>query len=219
MTPTTGTFTPSLVADVAAALGVHEDVNIEQLRIGMEVELEHGHRHPLTNVTDDDPLLTAKIALAHLRRLPDYYLRLAVMETDEGRELVVRDVMTREPLTVAPDQPLATADRLLREHRVSGLPVVERDGHLAGVLSRTDLMALASDDAVGAWHGRAVGTAMTAPAITVAPDATLTEAAARMEEHRVHRLVVVELDDGRPIGVLSTTDLVRAVAGHALGET
>lgn len=125
---------------------------------------------------------------------------------------VVRDVMTHAPVTVSTDQPLATADRLIREHGVSGLPVVERDGRLAGVVSRTDLLELAGNDPVGAWHGRAVRTAMTAPPITIPPDATLPEAAARMEEHHVHRLVVVDGEDGRPIGIVSTTDLVRAMA-------
>jgi hypothetical protein len=48
----------------------------------MDVELEHGRRDPQTNVTNDDPLTTGKIALAHLRELPDYYTRLAAMEGD-----------------------------------------------------------------------------------------------------------------------------------------
>jgi len=54
--------------------------------MGLEVELEHGTRDPETNVTGDDPILTGKIALAHLREFPDYYTRLAVMEAEaEGR--------------------------------------------------------------------------------------------------------------------------------------
>lgn len=57
--------------------------DLEQFRAGMDVELEHGTRDPDTDVTGDDPLLTGKIALAHLRELPDYYTRLARME-DEG---------------------------------------------------------------------------------------------------------------------------------------
>ena len=51
--------------------------DVEQLRDGMDVELEHGRRSPATNVTDDDPLKTAKIALAHLNEVADYYTRLA----------------------------------------------------------------------------------------------------------------------------------------------
>jgi hypothetical protein len=52
----------------------------------MEVELEHGLRDSLTNVTDDDPIVTGKIALAHLNEFPDYYVRLERMEQEAKRE-------------------------------------------------------------------------------------------------------------------------------------
>jgi hypothetical protein len=58
------------------------DFDAEELRRGMDVELEHGRRDPQTDVTDDDPLVTAKIAWAHLKELPDYYDRLQRMEAD-----------------------------------------------------------------------------------------------------------------------------------------
>ena len=54
--------------------------DVEQFRTGFGVELEHGTVDPRTNVTDDDPLVTGKIALAHLTEIPDYYTRLAKME-------------------------------------------------------------------------------------------------------------------------------------------
>jgi len=57
---------------------------VEQFRMGLEVELEHGTIDPQTNVTNDDPLLTGKIALAHLNEFPDYYTRLAKMEKEAG---------------------------------------------------------------------------------------------------------------------------------------
>ena len=56
--------------------------DVEQLRKGMEVELEHGLQDALTNVTDDDPIVTAKIALAHLNEFADYYTRLERMEEE-----------------------------------------------------------------------------------------------------------------------------------------
>lgn len=59
-------------------------IDLEEFRRGMEVELEHGRRDPATDVTGDDLLLTGKIALAHLKELPDYYTRLAKME-EEGK--------------------------------------------------------------------------------------------------------------------------------------
>jgi len=57
-------------------------VDLEQFRIGLEVELEHGTRDPETNVTNDDEILTGKIALAHLREFPDYYTRLEELEEE-----------------------------------------------------------------------------------------------------------------------------------------
>jgi hypothetical protein len=56
--------------------------DVEQFRIGMNVELEHGLHDSLTNVSDDDPHITAKIALAHLNEFPDYYTRLEQMEEE-----------------------------------------------------------------------------------------------------------------------------------------
>lgn len=68
---------------VGEKLGVKWDMfNIEQFQMGMNVELEHGLRDVLTNVTDNDPLMTGKIALAHLNEFPDYYTRLEKMEKE-----------------------------------------------------------------------------------------------------------------------------------------
>ena len=60
--------------------------DVEQFRMGMDVELEHGLRDLLTNVTDGDPVVTGKIALAHLNEFPDYYTRLERMEEEAKRE-------------------------------------------------------------------------------------------------------------------------------------
>ena len=71
---------------IGAQLGIDwTAVDLEQFRRGLEVELEHGARDPETNVTNDDPYLTAKIAWAHLREIPDYYTRLDAMEAAAGR--------------------------------------------------------------------------------------------------------------------------------------
>ena len=60
--------------------------NVEQYRMGLDVELEHGLVDPRTNVTNDDPIMTGKIALAHLNEFPDYYTRLDKMEKEaEGK--------------------------------------------------------------------------------------------------------------------------------------
>jgi hypothetical protein len=59
--------------------------DVEQFRMGMDVELEHGTVNPHTNVTNDDPLLTGKIALAHLNEFSDYYTRLEKMEEEADK--------------------------------------------------------------------------------------------------------------------------------------
>lgn len=72
---------------IAEKLGLNfarESFDLEQFRMGLDVELEHGRRDPATNVTDDDPTRTGKIALAHLRELPYYYTRLAEIEAKGG---------------------------------------------------------------------------------------------------------------------------------------
>jgi hypothetical protein len=81
------TFTTEEARRVAEELGIDWNsapFDVEQFRMGMDVELEHGRSNPATNVTDDDPLVTGKIALAHLNELSDYYTRLAGMEADES---------------------------------------------------------------------------------------------------------------------------------------
>jgi len=60
--------------------------DVDQFRRGMDVELEHGLHDLVTNVTDDDPLVTGKIALAHLHEFPDYYIRLEQMEEQARRD-------------------------------------------------------------------------------------------------------------------------------------
>ncbi len=68
---------------VGAALGIDwVEVDLEQFRRGLEVEFEHGARDPVTNITNDDTMLTGKIAWAHLREFPDYYSRLDRLEAE-----------------------------------------------------------------------------------------------------------------------------------------
>ena len=71
----------------AKSIGEHLDIDwskydVEQFRMGLDVELEHGLVNMHTNVTDNDPMLTGKIALAHLNEFPDYYTRLHEMEEE-----------------------------------------------------------------------------------------------------------------------------------------
>ena len=85
-------FTTEQAKEIGEKLGIKWDkFDVEQFRRGMDVELEHGTVDPNTNVSNDDPLVTGKIALAHLNEFPDYYTRLDRMEEEaeeywEGNE-------------------------------------------------------------------------------------------------------------------------------------
>ena len=76
-------ITTELARENGEKLGIDwKKFAVEEFRIGMDVELEHGSGDSLTNVTNDDHFTTAKIALAHLNEIPDYYTRLIKMETE-----------------------------------------------------------------------------------------------------------------------------------------
>jgi len=76
-------FTADEAKKIGEELGIDwSKFDVEQFRMGMDVELEHGTRDPHTNVTNDDPLTTGKIALAHLNEFPDYYTRLDKLEKE-----------------------------------------------------------------------------------------------------------------------------------------
>ena len=76
-------FTAEEATKIGEELGIDwSKFDVEQFRVGMDVELEHGKVDPHTNVSDDDPLVTGKIALAHLNEFPDYYDRLTKMEEE-----------------------------------------------------------------------------------------------------------------------------------------
>ncbi len=130
----------------------------------------------------------------------------------------VGDLMTPDPVRVQADASLAEAARLLDHHHVHGLPVVDESGALVGVVSQTDMLrARTSEHLWASWRGLQVRHLMSAPALTVSADASLTEAATRMEENQVHRLVVVADDGVSPIGIVSTSDLVRAIVAETRG--
>jgi len=122
----------------------------------------------------------------------------------------VNDIMTTGVVTVRPDTPLREVAALLRQHRVSGLPVTAGDGTVIGVVSKSDLLALAA----GQHHrGRrragqdSAGELMTHPAVTVSPDVRVQAAAWLMHSRRLQRLPVVDRE-GRLKGIVSRSDVL-----------
>ena len=134
----------------------------------------------------------------------------------------VRQLMTEGVITVAPDTSLRDAATVLVEHGVSGVPVVA-DGEVVGVLSEGDIVMKASGGtergALLTWlfdlgieneriTARTVGEAMSSPAVTIAPNRPVHEAARLMVDEGVNRLPVVE--KGKLVGILTRADIVRA---------
>jgi CBS domain-containing protein len=148
--------------------------------------------------------------------------------SEENTVLTIKDLRTRDVVSVRPETPLKAVAQVLVERGVSGLPVIAEDGTLLGVVSEADLIIKAQDpDAI---HHRTLARllgdspdakartrksraltaaeAMTAPAVTIGPHRPIHEAAAIMSLRNVNRLPVV--DDGRVVGIVTRADLVRA---------
>ena len=136
----------------------------------------------------------------------------------------IRSVMSTHVVTISPETTLKDAAARLVRYGVSGLPVVDDAGRLVGVLSEADILAKEAGssprDGMLAWligdsprprlDARTVADAMTSPALTIGPERTAREAAARMLADGVNRLPVIEGDT--LVGIVSRADLVRAFA-------
>ncbi|MCX8206232.1 MAG: CBS domain-containing protein [Methanothrix sp.] len=149
--------------------------------------------------------------------------------------MLVKDIMNRNPVTCQASDPIAEAARLLRENRISGMPVLDGD-ELVGVVSESDLLRILStkDDRGELWlpspfeifeipvrdvirwermkrsldeiTKMRVSDVMSRKPITVSPDASIEEAAAIMTKHRINRLPVVE--GSRLVGILTRGDII-----------
>lgn len=137
----------------------------------------------------------------------------------------VEDLMTREVRTVAPDVSLKEVAAMLAEHRIGGMPVVDPNGTLLGVITKADivlkelaeapskrgLFGRAKDNGAAAKvTARTAGEAMSSPAVTVAPAMPVSTAAAWMVESGINRLPVLQRET--VIGIITRHDLVREFA-------
>jgi CBS domain-containing protein len=113
----------------------------------------------------------------------------------------VEDVMITKVITVTEDQTKQQAARLLAQHRISGLPVVNENNVVAGVVTEYDIISK---------EGQTVGEIMTRGVISVTPDTDLEDVSHLLVQERIRRLPV--LDRGRLVGIVSRADLVREVA-------
>jgi CBS domain-containing protein len=146
----------------------------------------------------------------------------------------VADIMTPNPFTVKPSDSLNEAIKLIAEKRVSGLPVVDEDNRLVGVISETDLMwketgvdtppyVMFLDSIIYLQNptrhaeelhkvlGETVGEVMSDRPITIAATKSIKDAAHILHEKGIHRLPVIN-DDGDLVGIISRGDIIRAMA-------
>ena len=127
--------------------------------------------------------------------------------------ITVEQLMTPDPIVINESAPIDACVRMLEENEISGMPVVDADGLLVGVISETDVVrARATEHLWSRWPGLRVRHLMHAPVLTADRQMGIEEAAVLMERAHVHRLVVVDERQVLPIGVISTSDLVRALA-------
>lgn len=139
--------------------------------------------------------------------------------------MIVADVMTTDVVKVRPSMPLKEVAEVLISRGISGVPVVDGEGHVVGVVSETDILAKEQGaiERAGLLHrllspdtrseqakveATTAAEAMTSPPVTTTPHATVAEAAAKMLEHCVNRLPVVDGPSLR--GIVTRADLVRA---------
>ena len=123
----------------------------------------------------------------------------------------VREYMSAPPVLIGAAASTVDAEALLDRRAITALGVTDTEGRLVGVLSRTDLLRAADAESGATFTvpDAAVERFMTSDPITVSPDSELDAAAKRMLKAHIHRVFVVE--DGKPVGVLSTRDVMRAV--------
>jgi CBS domain-containing protein len=130
-------------------------------------------------------------------------------------ERTVTEIMHRGVLTCVRDTPIQDVARQMSELDVSALVVVNEDGVMVGLISRTDLVnARLYEQYWKHWRGLTAGHIMVTDVVSVRPEDPLTHASKLMMERKIHRVVVVEESEKgvKPVGVLSVTDLVRDIA-------
>jgi predicted transcriptional regulator len=124
--------------------------------------------------------------------------------------LTAHDVMMEPPEVIGQDETLRGAAQRFRRSQISGAPVVDAEGRCVGVLSAADYIADRSPD-------EPVQKYMTTDVVTASPDTPLADLAQMLVDAHIHRLIVTD-EEGRPVGVVASTDVVAAVARLATGR-
>jgi CBS domain-containing protein len=143
-----------------------------------------------------------------------------------GQELLVRDVMTKGVISISKFDPVMQVADILTEKNISGLPVVDKDKKVIGIITQADILSMIGVSRDHTFKdllrhmlgetlperriGDHVGDIMTSPAHTIKPDANIAEAVRIMDEKKIRRLTVTD-DKGILIGILTRADILKAV--------
>lgn len=163
------------------------------------------------DITEEDLKKIYSIALKHAKE------RLKT-------RIPVSEVMTKNVISVKKDADIHEVSRLLSENKISGLPVIDDDNHVVGVITEADVLSMAGlkkghtfkdiirhilgEPLPERKEGNKVENVMTSPAITTRPDVDIREVARIFDERRIKRLPVVD-DENKLIGIISRADIVR----------
>ena len=148
------------------------------------------------------------------------------IKSNLGVELLVRDVMTKGVITVSKYDPVMKVADILNEKNISGLPVVDKDQRVIGIITQADILSMIGVSREHTFKdllkhmlgetlperriGDHVGDIMTSPAHTIKPDANIAEAVRIMTEKRIRRLTVAD-GDKVLIGIITRADILKAV--------
>jgi CBS domain-containing protein/ribosomal protein S17 len=172
-----------------------------------------------------------------------------LVDADQGRTVIffylemvfpkdasmrAQEIMSRNVMTVGADAPVTSAIRIMLSHRISGLPVVDNEGRLVGILSETDFLRrveIGTEKRRGRWlallagteqvaldfarqHGRKVSEIMTPNPITIGEDTSLEQIVRLMESHNVKRFPVMHGEE--IVGIVTRADFLAAIANRSL---
>jgi CBS domain-containing membrane protein len=187
---------------------VHDEISEEDLMAALKETKTYAQ------ISADDLKKIYSVAFKHAKS------RLA-------SRILVRDVMTEQVISVKKFEDISHAAHTLSEHNVSGLPVVDKEDRVIGVISEADVLAMMGAQRKHTFMdfirhlfgqplperkmGDLVGDIMTPTPITIGPDADISEAAKIMDERRIRRLPVVN-SEGTLIGVVSRRDILKAIS-------
>jgi CBS domain-containing protein len=143
-----------------------------------------------------------------------------------GLELLVRDVMTKNVLAITKFEPIMKVADILAEKNISGLPVVDKENRVIGIITQADILSMIGVSREHTFKdllkhmlgeslperkiGDHVGDIMTAPALTISPNANIADAVRIMDEKRIRRLTVAD-EKGALIGIITRADILKAV--------